>query len=141
MADCTPTTTTPRRQMLRASAALLLIGAPAPSLAASDPDADLLAGCARFTHLDAEYARLCSATDWPKSTMVTPEMKAFEAEFERVGDEHHELGDWLAEQTPRTPEGAQARARAAVTYMNGDVGADMISRLQYAIVCHVAGEG
>lgn len=126
-----------RRRLMSAAAGAAFAGAAlaiaAPGQAAGiDDDADLLAACARFELLEAEYRRMVDEEDEANFGRSSPDMDANR-------DEKHDLGLWLAEQRPRTPEGRTARARAAQAYSEGLPPADMIQELERAIVRDAAG--
>jgi hypothetical protein len=129
-----------RRQLFGASAAILLIGsAGAGEAKAAELDGELIAACARFTWLEGEYGRLCRLTDWPAEHAHTPADEALATEFEAVRDEQFELGEWLAETEPRTPEGMQAKAGAVLAYLGDEQPDGMIGRLRLSVLRDMAG--
>ncbi len=138
MPKATPDNTLSRRALCSGGAGLLLLTAPAASdaMPAPNPDAHLIAECARFIAFELEYKRLCPLADGD-----TPEHKAANDELDAVSNAQQALGEWIAEQRPQTLQGVAAMARAAMEYNRANVPpADMIGRMEEAIIRNLAGE-
>lgn len=146
-ADTTPTTTgatTPastRRQLLGGAAlAALTGGAFGAAIALPDagdaapatfsPDAELLAACASFDALEADYR----ATDFASDTRSAAGVAA-DAERDRIATAQLLFVERMIEHQAVTPAGYIARARSLLRWKpemaheNGDVGDVLISAL------------
>jgi hypothetical protein len=118
MPTATQTLTTPtRRSALGFSAAALFAGLTAPAIAGTTPDldAELIALCDRFVSLQTEWHLLMEHDE--RVSDFCPN----NARYEHLDDEKSRLSEMIEEhQSPTTPSGCAALARAALTSVTLD---------------------
>jgi hypothetical protein len=98
-----------RRSILGAALALPAIASPAAPTAVN-PDAALIADCARWVALEVEMHRITSPWAFTSDDMPA----GIHAVWDRLGDEQGEVIDRIAETTPRTYEGMVALAHGLI---------------------------
>jgi hypothetical protein len=112
-------TTPTRRGALKSTAAALFAGAAiSPTLASAalpNPDAELIALCDRFVSLQTEWHLLMEHDKW------VSDFGPNNARYEHLDDEKSRLSEMIEEhQSPTTPAGCAALARAALTSVTLD---------------------
>jgi hypothetical protein len=136
------TARTTRRQVFGASAAMLLIGATeAGEAKAAELDGELIALCAESEWLEADYLRLCWASDWGHPKHGTAEQQAALAAFSAVGVRQQDVLAQIAALPARTPEGLGAKARAIHTFFGDSPPEEGLpcGDALWSLVCDVAG--
>jgi hypothetical protein len=121
---------------------MLLIGATEAGAAkAAELDGELIALCAESERLEADYCRLCWASDWGHPKYGTPEQQSALAAFAAVGERQQEVLMQIAVLAARTPEGLGAKARALHTYFGDNPPEHGLpcGDALWSLVCDVAG--